>query len=102
VKNGYKPNARSLNSFIFYGSLVFVFVLIGWGPLSCKSIFPVRTEDHPRPKPITWMHWQACTNSCKGRTPQSVERELYTPFILCECMNGKLYRLSKIIEDKKI
>ena len=47
-------------------------------------------------RPVEAMHWQCCTDLCKGAWPKSVLKELDTSYIICECKNGKVFRVTRL------
>lgn len=47
-------------------------------------------------KAVMSMHWICCQDLCKGRQPQSVLKELHTPYIVCKCFNGKIFRVTRV------
>lgn len=51
----------------------------------------------PKPaKPVTNLHYQCCVDLCKGLRPASVLKEIDTPYIICECRNGKQFRVTRL------
>ena len=52
-------------------------------------------------KPLLYMHWQCCIDLCKGKQPLSVTKELHTPYIICECKTGKIFRVTRLRKGMK-
>lgn len=52
-------------------------------------------------KEVSYKHWICCTDLCKrNKGLDSVLRELQSPYVICECKNGKQFRVAKIREAK--
>ena len=62
---------------------------------------PIEEEEIFEPEKVVYMHWACCTDLCKGKSPASVLKEVGTPYILCECKNGKVFRVTRLSSGRK-
>lgn len=46
-------------------------------------------------KPVTKGQWQCCTDLCHS-PPLKVTKEIETSYIICECANKKIYRVTRL------
>ena len=50
---------------------------------------------------VTWKQWRCCKNVCGNKEPRSALKEFDSPYIVCECTNGKVFRLTRLPRTKK-
>ena len=47
-------------------------------------------------QPVAYMHWKCCIDLCNDPKPKSVTKELDSPYIVCHCRNGKVFRVTRL------
>ena len=60
-----------------------------------KTIDP-NSEPWPELQELTSMQWSCCRDLCRGTEPRSIFKERGSPYILCQCRDGRRFRVSRI------